>query len=207
MYYSKVKFISWNLDTAPIDMGEHSCYLGLWNPYVDSRFDVLSQIRDIEARFFFFKEILANSYNYFDHSENVLNIFIAPEFLFRGPAGAYLSNLLSGWENVPTDYNLQNTCFEKWDGLFGLLNKELSQEKYKHCLFVMGTAVGASYTTQSGRIVSTQNTEAYNYSFVKLGGSSSEKSLHYCKKNFKSNIDFLRFTTYLSPLVSLKIIY
>lgn len=55
-------------------------------------------------------------------SDPVLKIFMAPEFYFRGSEGGYPVELIS--EIIPK------------------LRKETDQEKYKHWLFVFGTAIG-----------------------------------------------------------------
>lgn len=198
MNYSKVQFISWELDTTPVSRHNRGYYPGIWNINKDVKFDIESQANDIVARVECFKSILNNMRKCLNPSSDVLKIFIAPEFLFRGAAGAYLLDLLNGWKNnAPIEFNLQHTGFEQgWLGLFGLLNEELSKNIYENCLFVMGTAVGASYSTQNGMIDFSKHTEAYNYSFVKLGGDTSESSIHICRKRFKSNIDFLDFTSY-----------
>ncbi len=201
MNYSKVQFVSWQLNTSPIEtapnVGE---YPGLWN-FNDSfaKLDVVSQCYDIEARVEYVKKVINQAYDQIKSSDkDVLKVFIAPEFLFRGVAGAYVADLLNGWEHAPTEFGITNMRIsENWPGLFGLLDMFLGDEKFKNWLFVIGSAIGASFPVKDGKI-DTHIGEAYNCAYIKLGGYTDENSRHICRKHYMSNIDFLQRTNYVA---------
>ena len=97
--YSKVQFIAWEIYTGPVyqnRLADH--YPGIAPALGDRRWDVLSQCLDISARVQFTKKALDAAYESADQDENTLKVFMAPEFLYRGAAGAYLFDLLNGWD-------------------------------------------------------------------------------------------------------------
>lgn len=201
MNYSNVQFVSWQLDTSPIEtapnVGE---YPGLWN-FNDgfSKLDVVSQCYDIEARVEYLKKVINIAYDQVKSSnDDVLKIFIAPEFLFRGVAGAYVLDLLNGWGHAPEEFGIKGMRIsENWPGLFGLMDMFLEDEKFKNWLFVIGSAIGASFPVNNG-VIDTNSGEVYNCAYIKLGGYNDENSRHICRKHYMSDIDFLWHTYYIT---------
>ena len=190
MNYSNVKVISWQVNTSPVK-GEHGNYYPGYclNKTNDVYSDVINQCYDIEARIDFFKKVLQQASQYFDRNDDTLNVFVAPEFLFRGTLGAYIEDLLNGWEIAPKVFKLQGLRLnQKWPGLFGFLDNIIENDSYKNCLFVIGTSIGASFKVENGDLKTT-TAEAYNCAYVKVGGKGGAK--HICRKKYMSTIDFL----------------
>ena len=192
MNFSKVKVISWQINTSPVK-GEHGNYYPGFclNKTNNVYSDVINQCYDIEARIDFFKKVLEQASRYFDTNEDTLNVFIAPEFLFRGTLGAYIVDLLNGWKIAPEVFNLQGLRLNKdWPGLFGYLDNIIEKFTFQNSLFVIGTSIGASFKVENGNLKTT-NAEAYNCAYSKVGGPNGSK--HICRKKYMSGIDFLNF--------------
>lgn len=130
--YSKVQFIAWEIYTGPVyqnRLADH--YPGITPALGDRRWDVLRQCLDISARVQFTKKALDAAYESADQDENTLKVFMAPEFLYRGAAGAYLFDLLNGWEeDAPSGFgNLPQPYGHHWGGLWGELRALAAEEK------------------------------------------------------------------------------
>lgn len=67
--------------TSQFDATDEKCYIGVDDVGEDARMRVELMIRAIDA---------AVSSAGTNHSSDVLHVFLAPEFFFRGPAGAYV---------------------------------------------------------------------------------------------------------------------
>lgn len=102
-----------------------------------------------------------------------LKIFMAPEFFFRGPYGAYQD---IGWNAK----------------IMSMLRTETSKSQYEDWLFVLGTAL---YSTdkeqkQGNKMVKVGNL-LENYALVQKGGSqTSERQDLIVAKEFPSHVDF-----------------
>ena len=96
-----------------------------------------------------------------------LKIFMAPEFYFRGPYGAYAD-------------------LTRLDEIFNTLRLETSTAKYTDWLFVLGTAITA-WDDGSGKL------QLNNYALVQKGGPKGGSELHEftVAKEFPSHIDFV----------------
>lgn len=198
--YSKVQFIPWEIYTGPSNFGAPNAdYTGLRLTGVpDNRTDVASQCVDIEARIAFTSNAISQAFSKADPSSGTLKVFMAPEFLYRGAGGAYLHDLINGWESVPpADFGVLQAPFNgKWDGLFGGLKKVVADDKYKDWLFVFGTAISASFPTKKGDdgkyyIDTSQNAEVYNTALIQLGGTANTAANYASRKHYISGIDFL----------------
>jgi hypothetical protein len=98
-----------------------------------------------------------------------LKIFMAPEFFFRGPYGAY------------ADIG----CISK---IFDTMALETSQSVYRDWLFVFGTAICSSDKELSGLKLGNL---LENYALVQRGGgNSSEANNIVVAKEFPSHVDF-----------------
>jgi len=71
------------------------------------------------------------AYNHSDKNENVLKIFNAPEFFFRGPTGAY---------NIEGVYE-ESGSFPSLEVIAVFLEELTSQERFKDWLFQFGTVI------------------------------------------------------------------
>lgn len=207
MNYSKVQFISWELNTGPVKNksllnGLSGYYTGLrLNGAADDRIDVHSQCVDIEARIAFTANAIAQAKKSADASPDTLKIFMGPEFLFRGAGGAYLHDVINGWTGAaPAEFGLGAPFNNKWDGLFGGLQQVAAHDDYKNWLFVFGTAISASFPTIKGSdgkyyLDLTKPGEIYNSALIQLGGSGNTAANYVSRKHYISGIDFLKWNT------------
>lgn len=213
MNYSKVQFISWELNTGPTNVTlpapPSSQFANLIKYYpgysksLDGRIDALSQCIDINSRISFTDDAISKAYDKSDKDPGTLKVFMAPEFLYRGAGGAYLHDLLNGWSGAaPAEFNLP-ASYNKWPGLFGGLQLIASNSKYNDWVFVFGTAISASFTgakTNDGNYVYNTDdaAEAYNTCLVQLGGLANISTNYASRKHYISNIDFLAETVDIS---------
>ena len=203
--YNKIQIVGWEVYTGPTQykpsrvgkVSKFVDYTGFRNIKKDRRLDVESQCMDIEARVAFTKRAIEIAYDNVQAKEDVLKIFIAPEFLYRGASGAYLHDLLNGWEKeAPRKYGLSSKFNKQWKGLFGKLQEIVSDSKYKNWMFVFGTAISAAFKTKiiEGKCVINVDSpvDVYNTSLITLGGGLPNSS-RVVSKHLISNIDFLDY--------------
>lgn len=201
--YSKVQFIAWEIYTGPVySAGGADHYPGIAPALGDRRWDVLSQCLDISARVAFTKMAMEAAYQNASSDEDTLKIFMAPEFLYRGAAGAYLFDLLNGWEeSAPPGFGQLPPPYDRhWGGLFGELRELTADPKFQNWVFVFGTAVGAAFPYAGGRIstagAGTQGPAAmgWNLSMIQCGGTQAQgDGCYFTEKHLKSGIDFVQF--------------
>lgn len=203
--YSKVQFIAWEIYTGPIynDWDDAVSYPGISRAQGDRCWDVLSQCLDISARVQFTRLAVETAYENASREEDTLKIFMAPEFLYRGAAGAYLFDLLNGWKG-PAAANLGQlpAPYDRdWGGLFGELRALAADEKYRDWVFVFGTAVGAAFKRANGMTVVNPDSsmeypvKGWNLSLIQCGGDTEEQrgACYFTQKHLKSGIDFIGF--------------
>lgn len=208
--YKKVQFITWEIYTGPghINIGTTNLsadsYPGINCTKKDERTDVHSQCIDIDARVAFTKDAIEKAYDKIsketnDEENEVLKIFMAPEFLYRGSGGAYMFDLIYGWptKKVPQEFSsiLPPGKYDNWAGLFGELKSIVNDDKYKNWLFIFGTAVCA-YFDMDGKTPLINNIEPIpisNISLIQLGGSENKNSDHIAEKKYISGIDFIDY--------------
>jgi len=204
MNYSKVQFISWELNTGPQNTGTHAGgsvgYYPGFNRNQDQRLDTYSQCVDIDARVKFTENAILSAQKVASSDPTVLKVFMAPEFLYRGAGGAYLHDLINGWEGTPTpELGLTGTPYNnKWSGLFGGLQSIAANDNYKNWVFVFGTAISASFPTYKANdgkyyLDSTKIAEAYNTALIQLGGIGNTSTNYASRKHYISGIDFLNW--------------
>jgi len=202
--YKRVQLLAWEIYTGPVlekvdDGSGGEIHIGVdysgirlrdGGRLVDQRWDPLAQCIDIEARLEATRRALETALLWADPAEDVLKVFVAPEFLYRGPAGAYLNDLLDGWEGPPpfTDGVLPPPFQNGWEGLTGGLRALAANEQFENWVFVFGTAIGASFAEQWG-----SDATAINFSFVQRGGLEHQEECHYVEKHLKSWMDFIVF--------------
>ena len=203
--YSKVQFIAWEIYTGPIyDDSNHAVsYPGISRAQGDRRWDVLSQCLDISARVQFTRLAVETAYKNASQEEDTLKVFVAPEFLYRGAAGAYLFDLLNGWRGTAAaDLGMLPAPYDRdWGGLFGELRALAANEKFKDWVFVFGTAVGAAFQYANGMTIVNPDRSAecpvsgWNLSLIQCGGDTAEQrgACYFTQKHLKSGIDFIGF--------------
>lgn len=208
--YSKVQFIAWEVYTGPVySRGGADRYPGIAPAWGDRRWDVLSQCLDISARVEFTRLAIEAACQEASSDADTLKVFMAPEFLYRGAAGAYLFDLLNGWEEAaPPGFGTLPPPYDRhWGGLFGELWALTAEPRFQDWVFVFGTAVGAAFSCARGRIV-TAHTGAqlaavgWNLSMVQCGGMPERgDGCYFTEKHLKSGIDFVEFNLTHTPPV------
>lgn len=202
--YNKVRFISWEIHTGPkVLEPDKEVYEGISSRTgLDLRLDYLGQCLDIEARIQFTKEAILKAKQEVDKNDDTdtLKIFIAPEFLYRGAAGAYLHDMLDGWiSQAPEEFGLTGTRFAKnWQGLFGGLKQLVNNTDYKDWLFVFGTAISAFFYTRkdflTGKwVMNPVVSDILNVSLIQLGGIGNENACYASRKHYMSYIDLVKW--------------
>lgn len=208
--YKKVQFISWEIYSGPDNIFSNKFdlygtplydekYVGLNYNVTDLKLDYYGQCWDIEARIEFTQKAILAAKTKADSSSDVLKIFMGPEFLYRGAAGAYIHDLINGWEmQAPSDFGLSGTPFEnKWPGLFGKLKQLVEKDDYKNWLFVFGTAISAkfhTYINDENILVSCPSASIiYNTSLVQLGGVGMQDNCYASQKHYLSHIDLINW--------------
>lgn len=79
---------------------------------------------------------------------NLLKIFMAPEFYFRGRNGAYDFNDVNGTKDPGKDIKGKRFVSRK-RGILELMGEEIDKPIYKDWLFVLGTAIAAYKSTET----------------------------------------------------------
>jgi hypothetical protein len=200
--YSKVQFISWEINTGPYVLGSLNrktwgYYSGIRVSDSDDRTDALSQCLDIDARIAFTADAINKALKMCDPDTKTLKIFMAPEFLYRGAGGAYLHDLINGWiGDAPAEYQLPAPYNKAWSGLFGQLQAFVADDKFSDWLFVFGSAVSSSFKPYKAEddhyyIDPSLPAEIYNTSLIQRGGKDATKANYASRKHYKSGIDFL----------------
>src|SRR5829696_6536849 len=115
--YTQVQFLSWEIYTGP-NRGpppwsypdqKGTSYTGIGNANAtnDSRLDIAAQLFDIQQRARFTFKAMETAYDSANRHPSTLKVFMAPEFLYRGKGGAYIHDLINGWETKPpSEFNL-----------------------------------------------------------------------------------------------------
>ncbi len=198
--YSKVQFIAWEIYTGAVyGPSGADYYAGLAPAAGDRRFHVLSQCLDIMARVEFTRRAIETAYENAQADSETLKIFVAPEFLYRGAAGAYLYDLLNGWEKAPGSFDPLPAYFKgPWSGLFGELRALVAEERFQDWVFVFGSAVGASFPRSSVVPDDPRFSAATgcNIALIQCGGNTPQQrdACYFTEKHLKSAIDFVNFT-------------
>ncbi len=204
--YTKVQVLAWEIYTGPLHDDDLSVtgYPGIMFRSRQSWYwEALSQCLDIEARLAITQRAIEKAYGHADADENTLKIFMAPEFLYRGAAGAYFFDLLSGWDG-PSPFrgtlspffrtrwgdNLPPPFKERWRGLMPGLQNLVNDDRYKDWLFVFGTAIGGAVAFKHGRWA---GDIASNITFVQRGGAGRRAECYYVEKHLKSGIDYIDY--------------
>lgn len=182
MAYDRVQFVGYDINTGPGGpFGGARTYLGITPTSVD-----------IDKRVYLFNRALNEAHRCVRQANTTLKVFVAPEFFFRGPNGAYSMDDLQ-------------TVIAK-------LQDNLKAAKWTDWMVVYGTILATSaphdnpglrerlrrYMDEEERFQLDANAvkEVYNLSLVQLGGYGNDQGVRSDRarmvmKELKSDIDFL----------------
>ena len=136
---------------------------------------------DVRKRFEVMKEAVETARNLEkDDDKETLKVFIAPEFFWRGPNGAYdAASILKNDEYHLDEFNAISEICEELENL-------VKDKKYEHWLFVFGTIIAASRND----LTVDDNFLFFNFAPILQGGPKGKRML--APKEYVSSIDFLR---------------
>lgn len=159
--------------------GELQCYMGYKNT-----------TKDAEDRLAIMSEAVERAYELSSKDEDVLKVFVAPEFFFRGRNGAYLIKSRKVMDTELFD-DIDGECEEEVCQILQTLENLVAQKRFENWLFLFGTVVVAEVLSVEDR---------WDYLFYNFGvvykGYDPEKTTHVGKrfivpKRYVSNLDFL----------------
>ena len=209
--YTRVQYVAYEICTMP--HGFDTRYTGKDDWYVGKE-DIPE---DIRGRVALLREVLEKvaADPTIDHSPATMKIFMAPEFLFRGPKGAYALKHVLGTESCHAEAG-ESTIGSGQPVSENSLQAQLAQltlsPKWRDWVFVFGTVVGYKQPSVDGApaaptaepapagkstadAVREGNYEIYNVSLVQCGGCASleeaERRARCVIKSSRSGIDFL----------------
>jgi hypothetical protein len=177
MAYSKVRFIGYVVDTAPkVNSDGSKAYLGLDNPEFDLEARCALMFRAMDAAFDVLQPSASPPSSSPPVPSDTLNVFMAPEFFFRGPAGAY------GMEDVQQ--------------IITRLQAYAALADWADWVFVFGTILGVSSPTLKAPpydIDPLANKEVYNFALVQQGNmmAQGDAGTVVVMKELMSGVDFL----------------
>ena len=207
--YTRVQYVAYEICTMP--HGFDTRYTGKDDWYVGKE-DIPEDIRGRVALLREVLERVAADPNV-DQSPATMKIFMAPEFLFRGPKGAYALKHVLGTESRYAEAG-ESTIGSgqpvSADSLQAQLAQLTLEPKWRDWVCVFGTVVGykaaggapaatAAETAAAGKstadVVREEKYELYNVSLVQCGGCASleeaERRARCVIKSSRSGIDFL----------------
>lgn len=161
-------------DDAPLNLTDvhlWECYLGESNP-----------MKDVHHRLRIMADAVAKAEEVSNKDSDVLKIFLAPEFFWRGKDGAY---------DVSDPFESQDDECEEICHILQGLEELVADPKYKDWLFLFGTVIVSETLPQE---------DAYDYLFYNFApvyrGYDPKETDHFGKrflvpKRYVSNIDFL----------------
>ncbi len=172
MPYTNVQFIGYVLDTTPqLNSNGSQTYLGLNNPQLDieARCDLM--LRAMETA----RDALPRQSPPIPPGDT-LKVFMAPEFFFRGAAGAYQMD----------DVQLA----------IAALQRMAADDQWLDWVFVFGTILGVSSPTLQSPpydIDPLATKEVYNFALVQQGGVATQgpAGARVVMKELMSGVDFI----------------
>jgi hypothetical protein len=176
MAYNNVRFIGYVIDTAPeLNPDGSKTYLGLDNPELDLEARCALMFRAMDAAY----DVLQQSASPPSSPpvpSDTLNVFMAPEFFFRGSTGAYQMD----------DVQRIITKLQSYAAL----------ADWGDWMFVFGTILGVSSPTLKTPpydIDPLANKEVYNFALVQQGGVATrgDAGAVVVMKELMSGVDFL----------------
>jgi len=201
--YINTQFISFTINTIggiadkgeckgqPVDPNNGFCYLGNRKNITEDishRLEIVDQVLQRIKR-----DASAKSPD-IDHRDDVLKIVMIPEFFWRGPNGAYSTDLLK--TSVVSD-------------LTERLREKVRDDFFNDFLFVFGTFIAADTPNDPRKpweLTSAQSVEYFNFASVQKGGSKHQHR-YLVTKRYISTVDFLSRTTLPNPTEENKNLY
>ena len=196
--YVGTQFISFTINTIggvadkgeckgqPVDPHNGFCYLGNADNITEDIFHRLEIVEQVLSKI---KQDAFSESPDIDHADDVLKIVMIPEFFWRGPNGAYSTDIL-----LPPE-----TIFMK---LSDRLRAMVADDFFNDFLFVFGTAIAADTPKDPRKpwegIESAKDVEYYNFATVHKGGAHHHHRYAVTKK-YISGADFLSRTTLPNP--------
>jgi len=172
--YTDVQYFGFNLFTAAgtaadgcFDYNRSStakCYLG------SSKLE-----EDLHSRMGIMLKAIENAYegSHWDRSNTTLKIYMAPEFFWRGPRGAY---------------ELSPSLARHARQVFAKMQDHLSDERFSNWVFVLGTVVAVRFDSRTeGGMGDEDRLTYYNFAPIQIGG---ERTMYVQFKHHISTIDF-----------------
>ncbi len=157
------------------------CYLGLPSPELD-----------VYARLRVMQEAVETALGAADPDPKVLKVFIAPEFFFRGPSGAYdATSLISDDDSSLAD----EASFNEISAVVKGLESMVSAPDFGDWVFVFGTIIAAARDSVGDDGIAGTKDDSYlffNFAPILQGGVGGKRML--APKEYVSKIDFLRPT-------------
>jgi hypothetical protein len=135
--YSYVSCIGYKVKVA----GAH--YTG----ETDDAADMLVKCNDMKAAIRAAYSLADRNGQKYNNYVNMLKVFVAPEFYFRGRKGAYDHAVVHGGEQR-TDVS-GRVVKRQHKGIAEIMREELDKPQYKDWLFVLGTAIAATKLTET----------------------------------------------------------
>lgn len=176
--YTRAQYIAYEMCTKP------GGFETRWTAD-DDRYIGLSEIpADVRARVMLFKEALAAAHSQpsVDRDPRTLKVFMAPEFYFRGPEGAYQLEQVFGKADQ--------------GGLLRTLTDLVAGPQWEHWVVCFGTVIGYSKLPGADGHGGRKDWECYNMAALQLGGFTSDaqrkRGCRLVVKLLKSGIDFLK---------------
>mmetsp|Transcript_9538 Transcript_9538/g.25906 ORF Transcript_9538/g.25906 Transcript_9538/m.25906 type:complete len:554 (-) Transcript_9538:94-1755(-) len=183
--YTHVQFVGLSMYTYPEGMGKmgmQAFYTGI-NHLVETNMGaVVNNVHDAQARVDVMKQMMdvAHASKHVNTNPDVLKVFIAPEFFFRGPHGAYNMLSLDGCSNEDSEET--GVCNAPILTILTQLKDEVKKDKWEDWLFAFGTIVS---------VVHGKKSHYWNFAPVMRGGPKNAACHHIVAKSYVSGIDFL----------------
>jgi len=177
MTYQNIRFIAYTIDTMPEeDNSGNETYLGV------AAATGAPHTADINARCDLMQRAIQTAAANLPSASppvapgTLLNVFMAPEFFFRGPLGAYSMDEVQ----LVTQRLQAMVCGAEW----------------KDWLFVFGSILGVSaptFATPPYNIDPSKDKEVYNFTLTQLGGTESTSGVgaNAVVKELQSTCDFI----------------
>ncbi len=169
MAYSQVQFVGYAINTGPAQLANWGFYLvpnlaHTWARDVHKWYPGNPDVeQDVTDRVQLMKSAVEQAASLVNKADSILKVFVAPEFFFRGPQGAY--------------------DMKHVGDVIGRLQSYAKADMYKNWLFVWGTIIGRAQKPDG-------TWEIYNVAVVQKGAKGAEGA-NVVMKEFKSGIDFI----------------
>ena len=196
--YIGTQFISFTINTIggvadkdeckgqPVDPHNGFCYLGNAKNITE---DIFHRLEIIEQALSKIKKDAFKENPDIDHDDDILKIFMIPEFFWRGPNGAYSTDIMLPPETV-------------FIHLADRLRELVADDFFNDFLFVFGTVIATDTPNDPRKpwegVKSAKDIEYFNFATVHKGGANHHHRYVVTKK-YISSADFLSRTKLPNP--------